>query len=509
MNLMEESFQNKEEKNKKTISRIILVLIILLLIAIISITAYLMYVKNNTLKLYLDGQSNEKLKELLVIEEDGTVYAPIKDIASYLGYDSYSGEYSDKSEDRSKCYVQSKEGKEVANFTLNSNKVYKLDLTTNSTDNYEYIYADKPVKANNGVLYADSEMIEEAFNVSFEYSKDENRITILTMPYLIQFYSNKVLDHGYTEISDVLANQKTVLKDMLVVKKDGKYAVIDVQGNAILEAKYDNITYLPNVGDFLVESNKKVGIMSKNKDTKIQIIYDSIELMDADAQLYVAKKDNKYGVIDFKGNIKIYIENDGIGMDISKFEKNNIKNKYILAGNLIPAKRDNLWGLYDKNGNLVVDFYYDSFGYVASSNKNALNLLVIPDYNVLVACKNKKYTLLSSTGQELFAAPVADDIYMTIVENTKYYYITANNGTMDATVYLDKIGVSSEQQKNNNEITSTNTPSQNNSTTNNTTQNNNENQEHGVRVDANEQQNDDGEQEESNQQQDEEQENQE
>lgn len=448
MNLMEESFQKKEEKNTKTISRVILIFIILLTIAIISITAYLVYIENNTLKLFLNGQSNEKMKELLVIEEDGTIYVPIKEVASYFEYDSFNGEYSDKSEDRSKCYIQSRDGKEVANFTLNSNKIYKLDLT-NTTENYEYMYAEKPVKANGGILYATSEMIEKAFNISFYYDKEKNTITIFTMPYLIQAYSTRILDYGYTKISDVFSNQKTVLEDMLVVEKNQKYGVIDIKGNAILEAKYDNITYLQNVGDFLVQNNKKVGIISKNRETKVQIIYDSIELMDSDLGLYVAKKDNKYGVIDFKGNIKIYIENDEIGMDISKFEQNGIKSKYILAENLIPARRDKMWGLYDKNGKLVVDFNYDNFGYIASSNKNALNLLVIPEYNVIVACKDKKYTLLSSTGKELFAAPVADDIYMTISDNTKHYYITANNETMDATVYLDKIGVSNKTEKNN------------------------------------------------------------
>ena len=469
MNLVEESFQNKEDNNKKMTIRIILIFIVVLIIAIISVMAYLMYVQSNTLKLSLDGQSNEKVKELLIFEDDGTILIPIKEIASYFGYDSYNGEYADKSESNNKCYVQTQDSKEVANFTLGSNKVYKLDLTTNSTNNYEYVYAKQAVQARNGVLCATPEMIEKAFNVSFQYEKDNNAITIFTMPYLIQAYSNRILDYGYTEISDVFANQKTVLNDMLVVKKDDKFAVIDVQGNSILEAKYDNIAYLPNVGDFLVESGKKVGIISKDRKTKVEIEYDSIELMDSDLGLYVAKKDNKYGVIDFKGNPKIFIENDEIGMDISNFEKNNIKSKYILANNLIPARRDKLWGLYDKNGKLVVDFIYDSFGYVATSNKNALNLLVIPDYNVLVACKDKKYTLLSSTGKELFAAPVADDIYMTISDNLKHYYISVNNQTMDATVYLDKIGVSPKTDNN-----TTSSPAQNtNSTDNNNAENTN------------------------------------
>ncbi len=447
MNLIEESFQNKEEKKKKRTTKIILGVIIFLVIVIIAISGYLLYIKETTLRVMLNGQSNEKIKELLVFEEDDTIYVPIKEIASYLGYTSYNGEYTEKSESASKCYVQSEN--EVANFALGSNKIYKLDLT-NTQASYEYAYTEKPVKAINGVLYASSEAIEKAFNVSFQYEQDKNRIYIYTMPYLIQSYSGTVLDYGYTKISETFANQKAILKDMLVVEKeDAKaVAVINVDGDVILEPKYDSITYLPNVGDFLVKTNEKVGILSKNGETKVQIMYDSIELMDSDAGLYVAEKDGKYGVLDFRGNIKIYIENDEVGMDISQFEQNNIKNKYILAGNLIPVRKGKLWGLYDKNGNKLVDFTYDNFGYVATSNKDALNLLVIPDYEVLVACKDKKYTLLNSSGKELFAGPVADDIYMTISGGQRHYYITVNDGTMDAEQYLKNIGIRPQETTN-------------------------------------------------------------
>lgn len=146
MNIIEQSFQTKEEKSKKMTSKIILGAIILLIILIIGITSYLMYIKNSQLKLTLDGQVNEKFKDMLIIENDGTIYIPIKEVAGILGYDSYNGEYSDKSEEQSKCYIQNEN--EVANFSLGSNKIYKLDLTT-STENYEYVYSKKPVKAIN------------------------------------------------------------------------------------------------------------------------------------------------------------------------------------------------------------------------------------------------------------------------------------------------------------------------------------------------------------------------
>lgn len=458
---------------------IILVAIVLVFCMIIGIISYLAYIKNSELKVFLNGQANEKVKDLLVIEDNGTVYVPIKEIASYLGYESYNGEYGNKSEELSKCYVESES--EIANFSLGSNKIYKLDLTKES-ENYWYMYSKDPIKAINGVLYATSEAAEKAFDISFDYDKDKNRIYIYTTPYLVQTYSSKVLDFGYKEISDKYVNQTAIAQnDFLVVKSEKeKYGVVTTEGDAVLEVKYDDIEYLPTTGDFLVKSNEKYGIVSKTKETKVQLIYDSIELMDSDSQLYVVSKDKKYGVIDFSGKTKIYIENDEIGVDSSKFSQNEIKNNYILADNLIPVRKGKVWGLYNKNGNQVVDFKYDSFGYIASNNKDAINLLVIPDYNVLVACKDKKYTLLNSSGEELFA-PVADDIYMNINGGQKYYYIMVNNKQMNAIEFLDSIGIKNNSKQDNNESSNntneTNDTKNQNKTNSNSTNNNQSSQE--------------------------------
>lgn len=446
MNLIDEELQPKKKDNSKKMARIILIIISILIIAIIGIVMAIAYIQEKTLKLYVNGSINEKVKQMMVIEDDGTIYFPIKDIASYLGYQSFNGEYTDKSEDQSKCYVQ--DDNEVANFALNSNKIYKLTLE-NSDGNYDYYYSKKPVRAINGKLYATSDAIENAFNVSFSYNADNQRAYIYTMPYLIQSYSSKVLDYGYEEISDNYNNKKTILNDMLVVTKDqGKiYAVIDIKGNAVIEPKFDNIEYLPNSGDFLVQSNNKVGIISAKKETKIQLLYDSLELIDSDTGLYLAKKDNKYGVIDSKGNIKIYIEYDQIGIDNTKFEQNNIKNKYLLDNGMILARKDKLWGAFDKNGKQVLDFEFDSFGYVATSNKDAINLLLIPDYNILVACQNKKYALINLAG-EMIIRPVLDDAYMTINSGKKYYYMNANDRKINITEFLDEQGPSNNSGNN-------------------------------------------------------------
>lgn len=469
MNLIDESVDYKKKDNSKKIARIILIFIALIIIAIISVLGVLMYIKNKELKLYIDGNLNDKVKNMMEVDDDGTVYFPVKDIASYLGYQSYNGEYTDKSEDANKCYVQN--DNEIANFVLNSNKIYKLALE-NRDGNYNYYYANKPVKAINGKLYISSDALANVFNLSFTYDTDSNRVYIYTMPYLIESYSAKVLDYGYDSISDNFINQKAVLNSMLVVTKNqGKsYAVIDLKGNAIIEAKYDNIEYLENTGDFLVTSNNKVGIISSKRETKVQLLYDSLELVDNDSGLFIAKKDNKYGIIDSKGNIKVYIEYDQIGIDNTKFEKNNIKNKYLLDNGMIPAKKDKYWGAFDKNGKTVLNFEYDSFGYTATSNREAINLLIIPDYNLMVVCQNKKYALVSSTG-DMVIRPVLDDAYMTISSGKKYYYMNVGDRKIDIIEFLDE--QSPNITKNSSNETNNNTTSENKSEENTSTETNN------------------------------------
>ena len=466
MNLIDESFEPRKKDNSKKIARIILIIIALLVIAIIGIFVAIVYIQDNTLKLFVDGDINEKVKEMMVVEDDGTVYFPIKDVASYLGYQSYNGEYTDKSEEASKCYIEN--DNEIANFTLNSNKIYKLTLSNNDA-NYDYYYAKKPVKAINGKLYVTSDALENAFNLSFTYDEDKKRVYIYTMPYLISSYESKVLDYGYEKISDNYTNEKSILNGLLIVTKnqDKTYAVIDTKGNVIIEPKYDNIEYLPNSGDFLVQSNNKVGIISAKKETKIQLLYDSLELVDSDSGLYIAKRDNKYGVIDSKGNIKVYIEYDQIEIDNSRFEQNNIKNKYLLDNGMIPARKDKYWGAFEKNGKVILNFEYDSFGYIASSNKDAINLLLIPNYNMMVVCQNKKYALVNSSGKTIIQ-PILDDVYMTINSGKKYYYMNFNDKKIDIEEFLDQQGPNSN--KNNDEnSTTTNTATENSVTENSTT----------------------------------------
>ena len=91
MNLIDENFEPKRVDNSKKVARIILILIAIILIAIITIFGVIVYMQSKTLRLYINGSSNEKVKDMMVIDNDGTIYFPVKDVASYLGYQSYNG----------------------------------------------------------------------------------------------------------------------------------------------------------------------------------------------------------------------------------------------------------------------------------------------------------------------------------------------------------------------------------------------------------------------------------
>ena len=302
---------------------------------------------------------------------------------------------------------------------------------------------------------------------------------------MVELWNQKVLDYGYANISEIYANQKAILNEMLVVESNDKMVgVIDLEGNDILEPKYDKIKYLANIGegtDFLVSSNKKVGIMSNNRKVKIPINYDSIELLDIDSKLYIVKNDNKYGVMDFNGSKIIYIENETIGIDVSKFSQNELKNKYILADNLIPAKKNSKWALYNKKGEIVSDGYiYDNIGYTSdSSKKDIYNLVVIPEYNIVIAKKGNYYVMITQGGEELLQGVPLDDVYMVINGDTKQYLISANNITYNAVDLLEKIGIKKSRNEVNEQSTTENAiidDSEQNANKNNTTneQKNNE-----------------------------------
>ncbi|MBO4292849.1 MAG: WG repeat-containing protein [Clostridia bacterium] len=436
MNIFDEELvkPKKENKSKKT-TKILLVLIILVTIAIIVVMCLMAALKKNPLVVTLDEKNNAELKSILLIE-DNDVKIPIKEIAPLLGYDSFNGDYINKSEETDKCYVESKN--EIVNFVANSNKIEKIDPQTMESSYYEI---DEPVKSISGKLYISPKGMTKAFNVYYEYDEKKNKIIIQTMEYIIGLYNKKAIELGFKEISNDFNDAKASIDDIVItIDTKGKYGIYDMDNKEeLLEAKYDKISYIPTSNEFLITSNGKMGIKdAKGKDV-IKTKYQDIELISQSSKLYIIKQDDRYGIIDKNDNAVLPAVFDKIGIDLKNFDKNNLKNKYILLDYFIPVMRDNKWGLFDLTGKQLTKLSYDGFGCIISSGKNSKSTIVISDYDIIVAKKDKKYCLIDREGKELGNGVDFEAVFLEIEAGKTTYYVTRNEQTVDFEKIAEKL----------------------------------------------------------------------
>ena len=436
MDLFENDILNEREKNKK-IAKITLISIIIVVILCIAIFGAIVYLQSLKLKVDIDGVRTTIADDLFIIDENGKVYVSIKDIATLLQYEYFNGEYGKVSEDATKCYVKSKD--EIATFEANSERIYKTPNTTNIE--YEYYDVSEPVRIINEKLYIISDGVTIAFNSKFNYNQKSNTITIFSLPYLVQYYTTNILNYGYKELSSDFANQKALVYDMIVAKKDtGSYGVITADKKEILGAKYANIEFIENTKDFFVTTSaKKMGLMSNKAEPKINDEYDKIQLLDKDLELYLVENNSRKGVVDKNGKIVIYLEYDDIGLEkVEQYKSSDIKNRYLLFDNCIIVKQNDKWGMFDKTGKLILPIEYDRFGYIVSTSKDKAvnNLAVIPEYEAIVICKDKKYGLVNSIGDIII--PVAlDKIYSITSSGKESFEMEYQGNTGDVIQYLE------------------------------------------------------------------------
>lgn len=428
---MELYYEEKKEEEKKSKAPIILGIAIILCVILAAILIYfIVYLQITMLKVRIDGVSTNKFGKLVdfqTTQSGTTMYFPIRKIASYLGYKDYAGDFKNKSEDNSKCYVDN--GEEIAMFTLNSNSL----IISRGDSDYEEFILDEKVFEKNGELYTTEQGIEKAFNIDFSYQSEKNTIYIYTMDYMLAVYAkNYNIDIDIKKVAFV--DKKAVLDGMMIVndKKEKKYGVIDVKtGEYVLEPKYDEVSYLSYTNNFLVGNNKKYGIVSKNSRVQVQLAYDSITILDNKRGLYLVKEDDLYGVIDSQNNIILATNYQQIGVDNSVFERNALDNQYILLDKLIPVKRNNLWAFYGVDGKQVTDFTFTGIGCSTARVTNSYPLVVIPSLGMIVVEKDKFYNLIDVQGQYKISTFALDSAYIihdgATGKNT--YYMTYNGNT--------------------------------------------------------------------------------
>ena len=475
MNLIDNEQVKNEEKKGKTIITIIIVTIIVLLLLSVGIIYMIYNIHKGMLKLNIDEKSISKFSSGRFQFEDDEIYVSIRDFAELVGYKTFSGNHT--SEDPTMCYIQN--NNEEASFTLNSKKIYKNILT--ETDN-EYFDLNVPVKKINDKLYVTKEGMQIATNSYIDYDAENHQFTVYTLPKLVEVFTNKNNDSAVSGENADFSNQKALLYNMIVVSSENKFGVRDLDGSEIIGKKYASIKFIESSKEFIVTTeDKKMGILASDGTTKIQPTYDEIKQIDKDLKLYLVSNNNKYGVINQNGNVVVYQEYDNIGVDVTQFTSNNIKNQYLLFDNCIPVLRDKKWGIIDKTGKIILPIEYNEMGCIAGTETEKVNnnLLIIPEYEAIVVAKDKKYGIVDSTGKVLVNC-ILDSAYSVTTSGQDTYYMVQGETTVNIEDFFTKHGIqkktnvisSEEIQEENANTTDSNTVAENNVDANNQVVNN-------------------------------------
>ena len=455
MSLYDGYTERKNQEKRNQLKKMVLVAIIIICLLIFVVMGLILYVSKQTkvISVAVNGKVNAELLQLLNIEldesgrpkmdEEGNlkIYAPIKKVAKFFGYEDYNGNYMITSEDKNSCNVRTEN--EVAIFTLDSDILYKK-LLKDEKANYEMYKMNQKVFQENDELYINEDGLKKAFNISIFYNEKSNSVEIYTLDYYITYYTTEnalttktvIQDLGYKGLDESFINQKAILDDMLVIKNEqGAYGVIDMSGEIVLGTQYESITYMPEIKSFLIQSNKKYGIISSKGQTQIEASYDNLQLIDSEKQLYVAVDSARYGVIDINNNVLVPLEYQRIGIDISPFTKNNITNGYIIQDKLIPVQQNQKWGFYNLSGQLIGEgVVYEAVGCI-TSNTIAYPILSIPECNAIVVRKNGKYGCIDTNGETLIGFR-GDDSYIQITSGVTKYIITRNKDGKQQTINI-------------------------------------------------------------------------
>ena len=195
--------------------------------------------------------------------------------------------------------------------------------------------------------------------------------------------------------------------NLLRVKKNNKYGLINFNGEIVLNTEYDEITALKGVKEnLLVKTNEKVGLVNAKGQFIINAEYAKIEtLKDSYKSEYIITDlDGKKGIISTSGTVII--------------TPNYQEIKYINSSEIFAGKINDKWELINKNGVITLVSGYDGYTNIKGEN--------------VIVSKSGKYGIITATG-EVKIEPTYDElkyafsVYYIAKQGDKYGIININN----------------------------------------------------------------------------------
>lgn len=203
-------------------------------------------------------------------------------------------------------------------------------------------------------------------------------------------------------------------KNLLKYKKNNKYGLINLDGEVITEAIYDEIDGLScKEGEILVKKDEKYGVINNRGVKLIDIKYDYIagdeyykekEGYKFSGYIVGEKKSNgyRYGYLDQEHKILLNTEYNEI-QRIGGIEGEDTDNNIFLI-----ARKNGQCGLL-KNRKVIIDYKYQEINYSGVEN-------------LFIIARSKKLGLVNIKGKSIL-----DTKFSEILVNKDYIYTTINN----------------------------------------------------------------------------------
>lgn len=190
----------------------------------------------------------------------------------------------------------------------NGNDIDIFDYTTKQKINYDNVVGINQTSNDN---YSIAIMQNEKFRIIDNSSKEL-----------------KEQEYDYLEY---------VYDNYFITFKNGKFGMVDLNGNKIIDFKYDLIQKIPNANIVQAINNTKnsIDLIAKDKII-ISMSKSQIKIMQ---NYIIIESDNDRKYIDFDGNV--------------------IDSKDVLGNSLYATKKGSKWGFTNKNGENIVEAKYD------------------------------------------------------------------------------------------------------------------------------------------------------
>ena len=118
---------------------------------------------------------------------------------------------------------------------------------------------------------------------------------------LINYKGNELLKCEYNSITTVKG-----IKNSLITEKDGKLGLVDDIGNIVIPNEYKSIKPLGNkYEEGFIVGNEKYGVIHWDKSVALETKYEEIKPIYGDGK-FVVKQDGKWKIVDTSG--KSYLE---------------------------------------------------------------------------------------------------------------------------------------------------------------------------------------------------------